>query len=117
MCVPDQVSQKRSQTCRGRSMKQVYIPYWDWEDFKNGMWRKLPKDQEPESVKKAIEFTGDHELYGMAMQFVITDWPKTMLNSLTNPSINNRALLGHCAVCWAIQIPEYITRMAWKELT
>jgi hypothetical protein len=40
-----------------------------------------------------------------------------MLNSLTNPSINKRAFLGHCAASYAINCPEHITRLAWRGLT
>lgn len=98
-------------------MKQIYIPYILWEDFHAGMWRKLPKDQEPIFLSRAIEFTGNTEIYGMAMQIVIDEWPLTMLNSLTNPGINKRAFLGHCATQWAENIPEYITRQAWYQLT
>lgn len=98
-------------------MKQVYRPYWEWEDFQNGMWRKLRPEDEPLHLRLAIEFTGDWARYGEAMGEVIQSWPITMLNSLSNISINRRAFLGHCAVQFKIGIPEYITRMAWKELT
>lgn len=100
-----------------KKIKQVYVPYWEWEDWINGMWRKLKQEDEPLQLQKAIEFTGDWNRYGEAMQNVINAWPRTMLNSLTNPSINKRAFLGHCAVQFAIGIPEYITRLAWRELT
>lgn len=96
-------------------IKQVYVPYWEWEDFINGMWSK--SNDEEKDLKTAIEFTGDHLKYGAAMKRVIIEWPRTMLNSLTNPSINKRAFLGHCAVCLELKIPEYITRQAWKRLT
>lgn len=96
---------------------QVYVPYWDWEDWKSGMWRKETKENEIAMLQTAIEFTGNWEMYGEAMKKVIKAWPKTMLNSLTNPSVNKRAFLGHCAVQYELGIPEYITRMAWKELT
>lgn len=96
-------------------MIRQYIPYWEWEDWINGMW--FCSMNEAEDLLKAIEFTGDHIKYGKAMGEVIKTWPRTMLNSLTNTSINRRAFLGHCAVMHAIQVPEYITRMAWKELT
>ena len=98
-------------------MEQVFIPYWDWEDWKNGMWRKLNPKDEAVMLKKAIKFTGDHIKYGDAMKKVVNEWPKTMLNGLTNVSINRRAFLGHCAVSYKLDIPEYITRMAWKRLT
>ena len=94
-------------------IKQQYIPYWEWEDWINGMWNKGDESR----LQEAIEFTGDHAKYGAAMKEVVEAWPRTMLNSLTNPSINKRAFLGHCAVSYKLGIQESITRMAWKELT
>ncbi len=97
--------------------KQTYVHYEKWEDWINGMWRRCEKEEEERLLKIAIEFTGDHLRYGEAMKEVVTEWKNTMLNSLTNVSINRRAFLGHCAVSYKLNIPEYITRMAWKELT
>src|SRR6188472_1156395 len=94
-------------------IKQVYIPYWEWEDYLNGMWSKGDSSR----LQEAITFTGDHIKYGSAMKEVITAWPRTMLNSLTNPSINKRAFLGHCAVSYKLGIQESVTRSAWKELS
>ena len=96
---------------------RVYIPYWDWEDYKNGMWRKLTKQDFELMLYKAIEFTGDHVKYGNAMGEVLNKWNKTMLNTLTNQSVNKRAFLGHCACSYAFNCPEYVTRAAWKQLT
>jgi hypothetical protein len=93
------------------------VPYWEWEDFKNGMWKKATKENESNLLLSAIEFTGDHIIYGEAMGEVIELWPKTMLNTLSNKSVNRRAFLGHCAVSYAIDCPEYITRQAWGMLT
>ena len=92
---------------------QVYIPYWEWEDYLNGMWSKGDSDR----LQEAIDFTGDHLKYGQAMREVAASWPRTMLNSLTNPSINKRAFLGHCAVSFKLGISEAITRQAWKHLS
>lgn len=98
-------------------IRQQFVPWWEWECYKNGMWRKLPKEQEEAAVKSAVDFTGDWEQYGAAMQEVSMAWPRTMLNSLSNVSINRRAFIGHCAATFKIGAPEYITRMAWAELT
>lgn len=98
-------------------MKQVYIQYWYWEDYQNGMWRKVGKDEEGKYFEKVLAFTSDHIKYGNAMKVVIKKWANTMLNSLTNKSINKRAFLGHCACSYKLNCPEYITRMAWKHLT
>lgn len=97
----------------GAKIKQVFIPYWEWEDWINGMWAKGNEDH----LQATIEFTGDHVKYGEAMGEVIRAWPRTMLNSLTNTSINRRAFLGHCAVCFKLGIAESVTRKAWFMLT
>lgn len=64
-----------------------------------------------------INFTGNYLEYGIAMMEVIEKWPKTMEHNLTNPSINYRAFIGHCACCMKFGWPEYLVRKAWKELT
>lgn len=98
-------------------IKQVYTPYWEWECYKAGMWNKVGKEEEVIMIDKAISFTGNHIEYGEAMKDVVFKWNKTMVNHLTNKSINRRAFLGHCAVYYKLQIPEYIVRKAWKSLT
>lgn len=98
-------------------MIQVYTQYTEWEDWLNGMWRKLSSDEENEFIEKAILFTGNHFLYGVWMKCAISVWPQTMINSMTNVSINRRAFLGHCACSLAFNCPEYITRIAWHRLT
>lgn len=98
-------------------MKQEYVRYELWEDFINGMWRKVDKIEEKKYLEEAIYFTGDHMKYGIAMKSVVVAWPNTMINSLTNNSINKRAFVGHCACCYEFSCPEYITRAAWRELT
>lgn len=94
-------------------MKQIYTPYWEWECFKNSMWKKKSDDV---LLQKAIEFTGNHLEYGKAMREVVLKWPSTMLNHLTNESINKKAFIGHCACSYKLGIPENIVRQAWKYL-
>ena len=98
-------------------MKQIYHNYQKWEDYTNGMWRKETKEYENVYLKIAIEFTGNNELYGTAMMEVIEKWKFTCEHNLTDKSINRKAFIGHCAVCYKLGIPEYITRMAWHHLT
>lgn len=99
------------------SLHREYKPYWEWEDWLNGMWRRLDKSEEKAMLELAINFTGDHMRYGAAMQEVIFEWPNTMLHNLTNVSINRKAFVGHCACQYKMNLPEYIVRMAWKELS
>lgn len=95
---------------------RIYKPYWLWEDYINGMWRTVSKQEESTFLDWAICFTGDHVEYGKAMGIVMYEWKETMLHNLTNNSINRRAFLGHCACCYTSGCPEYIVRQAWKML-
>ena len=81
------------------------------------MWRKVSVAEENEYLKKAIEFTGNHILYGTYMQHVIAQWPVSCEQNLLNSDINHKAWIGHAACCIAFQCPEYIVRQAWHYLS
>jgi hypothetical protein len=98
-------------------MKQIYHKYEKWEDFKFGMWRKESKVYDETEIKKVIEFTGDHIIYGNAMLRVINEWPVSCEHNLTNLSINRKAWIGHAACCIENGWPEYLVRYAWGFLT
>lgn len=98
-------------------MKQIFHHYKKWEDYKNGMWRKVSLSEEQNFLSIAIEFTGDHLKYGAAMIRVINEWPISCEHNLTDNSINQKAWIGHAACSLQINCPEYITRMAWHHLT
>jgi len=96
-------------------MKRIYHPYYNWEEIKAGMWDTCSNQEE--MLKKAIEFTGNHALYGSYMLRVVNEWPISCENSLTAETINRKAWLGHAACAMAIRCPENITRLAWGYLT
>ena len=98
-------------------MKRIYHNYLKWEEHHAGMWQGLPKEEADKMLPKAIEFTGDHKLYGSWMMKIIYAWPYSCEQNLTDNSINRRAWIGHAACCLAIGCPEHITRQAWHYLT
>jgi hypothetical protein len=79
------------------------------------MWGRV--ENRREYVRRAIEFTGNHKLYGSFMMRVVLEWPVSCENALTDYLLNRRAWVGHAACALAIQCPEDITRSAWKCLT
>lgn len=97
-------------------MKRIWHPYNRWEDWKAGMWRKVNPEEEDGFVVKAIQFTGDAELYGSFMFRVTREWPFSCEHNFTERSMNRRAWVGHAAACMAIECPEYLTRRAWWML-
>ena len=99
------------------SVKQVWVQYTLWEDFQAGMWRRVTPEEHKLLLPIAVDFTANSVMYGKAMSEVLVAWPNTMLNGLTNSSINRKAFLGHCACCYKIQMPESVTRAAWWMLT
>lgn len=81
------------------------------------MWRTVQSKHREKLVNWAIEFTGNHELYGYWMRQVIYEWRNSCEQNLTDTSQNRLAWIGHAAVCLAIDIPEDITREAWGKLS
>ena len=79
------------------------------------MWGEVPNRKE--WLQRAIDFTGDHELYGQWMLKVIDAWPFSCGHNLTKRDTNRKAWIGHAAVALAIQCPEDIVRQAWSHLT
>lgn len=98
-------------------MKRIYHPYWEWEDWKAGMWRSIGGLERKIMLAKAITFTGNASLYGSYMDKVITVWPVACEHNLTERSMNRLAWVGHAAACLAIQCPEDVTREAWGHLS
>lgn len=98
-------------------MERIYHPYYLWEDWKFGMWRNVFGGEREQLFKKAIEFTGNAELYGNFMLRIIKEWPYACEHNLSSTSINRQAFIGHCACCLALNCPENITRLAWHTLT
>lgn len=98
-----------------KKLKRVYHRYEDWEEMRFNMWGKVRDERA--ALDKAIEFTSNHALYGSWMMKVVNSWTISCENALTDYHINRKAWLGHAAVALALQIPESITRKAWRYLT
>lgn len=96
-------------------MKRVYHPHTEWEEIPAGMWSEV--EDRKAMLNKAIDFTGDHALYGSYMTRVVREWPVSCENALTDPQLNKKAWVGHTACAMALGCPEDITRKAWGELS
>lgn len=98
-------------------MDRIFHHYETWEEYKLGMWRSVSVQERKSFLQKAIEFTGDHVLYGSFMLKVIEQWKISCEQNLTDVSQNRKAWIGHAAATIAINCPEDITREAWGHLT
>lgn len=98
-----------------RSIDRIYHPYWEWEEIDSNMWGTV--SDRKKYLAKAIEFTGDHKLYGRWMINVTNKWVKSCEHNLSNKTQNRKAWIGHAACALAMGCPEDIVREAWKYLT
>lgn len=96
-------------------INRVYHPYCDWEEISHNMWGTVSNRKS--FLKKAIAFTGDSKKYGRFMRRVISEWPISCENALTDLTLNRSAWVGHAACALALGCPEDITREAWGHLT
>jgi hypothetical protein len=97
------------------SIKPQYHPYWLWEEIQFNMWGSVT--DRDSFLAKAIEFTGDHLLYGSFMGRVIREWKYSCEHNLSQRSQNRQAWLGHAACALGMECPEDIVREAWWKLT
>ena len=97
------------------NLTRIYHPVDLWEEVKFNMWGDVSNTRL--YLEKAIEFTGNHKLYGFYMQRVINEWKYSCENALTDKNLNRKAWIGHAACALAINCPEDITRKAWSYLT
>jgi len=90
-------------------------PIESWEETRFNMWGSV-QDKEA-ALYRAILFTGNYRLYGLYMQRIISEWPNSCANALTDYNLNRRAWIGHAACALALSCPEDVTREAWRHLT
>jgi hypothetical protein len=96
------------------SAGEIWHPWWVLEEFKSSMWGSVKN--RADWLQKAVEFTGNAELYGSWMLKVVDEWPLSCEHNLSK-SGDKRAWIGHAAVALAIGCPEDIVRQAWPLLT
>lgn len=95
--------------------KRVWHPVEDWEEIQYNMWGAV--SDRASYLQAAVEFTANWDLYGDHMDLVVSEWPVSCENALTDYSLNRKAWVGHAACALYMNCPEDITRSAWGLLT
>jgi hypothetical protein len=90
-------------------------PFWKWEEIDHNMWGNV--SDRSAWLQRAIDFTGDHLLYGSWMQKVAEQWTYSCEHHLTKMETNRKPWIGHAAVALAMHCPEDIVREAWGYLS
>lgn len=95
------------------SKNQYYAPYWEWEDYLNGMYRVT---NEGYLDQAKIMFTNNDICYNV-MKNVTREWQVATKVNLTNLHCNRRAWLGQASACMYAKLTQQETCEVWKELT
>lgn len=98
-------------------MRQIFEPYWKWEDFQNGMYEPPSAADIPTLCERSAQLLSDRRAFAAACRDVFDRWPVATAVNLTNIGTNRRAWLGQAACSLVHNVPELATRAAWKDLT
>ena len=96
-----------------KNIRQVFHRYETWEDYQSGMYK--PSNDET-MISKAVELLSNEVLCRRYMQKVVSEWPISTEEVLTNPEGNGRAWLGQCACFMYGGCHDEETRKAWVLL-
>lgn len=97
-------------------MRQIHHPYYEWEDFKNGMYETVFENEEV-LIQKAIDVLSDPVEFYILCLFVLEEWKIASDVNLSNRACNRKAWLGQAACCYKSKVPELLTREAWQRLS
>lgn len=98
-------------------MTQIFHHYKKWEDYHNGMFRKVNAIDDHFLIGKAVELLSNQDICYQAMKRVVNEWKYSSEHNLTNISQNRRAWLGQAACCIEFGVPEELTRIAWSSMS
>lgn len=98
-------------------IEQVFHPYNKWEDFKWGMYEKTCFMDEHQMITECEMILKCPQWLWESMTFVSHNWLYAAEHNLTNVNRNRQAWLGQAACCFSHGAPEYLTKLAWHNLT
>ena len=96
-------------------MKQIYAPYTEWEDYKNGMYTlHIPIEND---IINGAELLKNENLFFKISLEVINNWVVSTDVNLSNNSCNKQAWIGQASCCYLYGNNELTTRKSWALLT
>lgn len=98
-------------------MDRVYFPYDKWEDYNLGMYQKTCYMDEQSLITECETLLACPEWLSETMGFIVSSWKYSTQQNLTNTNRNRQAWLGQASCILIHGAPEYITKLAWNNLT
>ena len=97
-------------------MKSAIYPYYEWEDYLNGMYEDSCIYSHNECSEFVNAVMNDRSLFVSTGVTLLTEWAKSSEENLSNSSINRRAWLGQAICSYLYKIPECETKSIWGSM-
>lgn len=97
-------------------MKRIFHHCDVWECVRAGMYSPADHLDHDTAIRQYAEFLRDIQRFEAALQRVLTEWPISCEQFLSNDSINRVAWLGQAAMCIETGVPR-LFRAGFKLLT
>lgn len=88
-------------------------PYFEWEEYKNGMYSTEPINEN--RVNQSKELLSNPDVFRSVLLQVINEWPVTMYYHM-HSSHNKKAFLGQTACNYAHKATDREVREAWSRM-
>lgn len=96
---------------------RIYHPFTSWEDHQFGMYEKKCFMDEMKIVKDCELLLKCPEFFYESATYVTHHWKNSAEHNLTNLNRNRQAWIGQASCCLTNGAPEYLTKIAWNNLT
>jgi hypothetical protein len=87
-------------------MKRIYHHWETWECVQAGMYSSLSDIDHEDTLERYAEFLRDIPRFRAALERVLSEWPISCEQFLSNDSINRIAWLGQASMCIDTGIPR-----------
>ena len=94
-------------------MDRYFTHYKNWECYKNGLYEDGFCNVK---IEKSIKLLSNQELFFHTLKEILSNWPHSTKQHLTNTSINRRAYLGRAGCCFFSGANIECVREAWQSL-
>jgi len=89
-------------------VKQLYHPYTDWECVAGGMYEgQAPAPLTPDEAREQYKlFLSNLDRFESVLNKVLSDWPISCEQFLSNENVNRIAWLGQSSMCLETRVPS-----------
>lgn len=97
-------------------ISQIFHHYEKWEDWKAGLFDSVCTrfDEKLNLSKEVLE---NEELFLEVARDMVSSWPYSSEQNLSDKSMNRQAWIGQASCCFNHSAPEYVTIKAWWMLS